>query len=145
MRFNFYKISGVFLLLLSLFSLISFLLIPFLLNLIQSTFLDFVSFLFLISLHPYVVPVTLFLGVTYYLFGFKKNKTNKKILTSAKLSFASLASFVLVLLGFLPCLLLPPDGLCMLFAIPFVLLNYVLWGISAIVLVVGLIGLKSKK
>lgn len=150
MQNKFYKITGIFLLLLSLISIIDRLWIYLIRSEgIKSSSLQQISSLWktILSFAPvllpysyYILPLVLLSGIYYSIIGFKNKAVNKVIFASAIVQLISLPSIVLaILLGALPCAYGRGDGLCMLFGAPFVFLDYILWIGGFIVLSIGIV------
>ena len=141
MQNKLYKITSIFLLLLSLVSIISLLLsYAFSPEDIGGSWQSAVAFTTRFFLPFYTLPLILFSGIYYFIIGFQNKQTNKAIFVSAIVQFISLPLLILaILLGLLPCLSGPPDGLCMLFGAPFMFLNFILWIVGFILLIIGII------
>jgi len=141
MQNKLYKITSIFLLLLSLVSII-FLLLTYSFSPedIGGSWQDAIAFTTRFFLPFYALPLILLSGIYYFIIGFQNKLTNKVIFASAIVQFISFPSLILaILLGLLPCLSGPPDGLCMLFGAPFMFLDFLLWIVGFIVLIIGII------
>ena len=92
-----------------------------------------------IFLFPHVTSPMLLLSGGYYLWKvYKRQPVNGVIFASAMVQFISIFLFLAgVILGTIPCVSGPPDGLCMLFGIPFIFLTMGLWIAGFIVFIVG--------
>src|SRR3989344_2036946 len=142
MQNKLYKVTSIFLLLLSIISIV-FLLLTYSSSsedFSRGSWQDAIAFTLRVILPFYTLPLILFSGIWYLVVGFKNRITNKVIFASAIIYIISLPSLVLaILLGLLPCLSGPPDGLCMLFGAPFMFLNFPLWVGGFITLIIGII------